>query len=55
MAEIENQKRAAATTLKNQSGALALDIAGKILRRELAGNPEQQRYVNSITKEINLN
>ena len=55
LAEVENQKRAALAELKNKSGQLALDIAGKVLRRELSSNPEQQRYVNSLTKEINLN
>jgi len=38
--EIENQKKAAIADVKNQAGTLALDIAEKVLRKELKGDPQ---------------
>lgn len=53
--QIENQKMAAITDLKNQVGAFSIEIAEKIIRRELSGNTEQESFVNSLVKEIKLN
>ena len=55
MQEIENQKLAAITEVKNQAGNLALDIASKLIRRELKGNAEQEAYLSTLLKEMNLN
>jgi len=55
MADIENQKKAAITEVKNELGLLAIDIAEKVIQRELKGNAEQEAYVNSLVKNINLN
>ncbi len=55
MREIENQKNAAINEVKNQAGLMALDIAGKVLRKELAGNADQVSFVNTLVKEIKLN
>jgi F-type H+-transporting ATPase subunit b len=55
MADIENQKKAAITEVKNQLGLLAIDIAEKVVQKELKGNSEQEAYVNSLVKNINLN
>jgi len=52
--EIENQKNAAIADLKNQSGALAIEIAEKILKKELKGSPEHESYVNKLVDNINL-
>lgn len=54
-AEIENQSRQALLQVKNQVGSMALDIAGKVLRRELQGEQAQEDFVNAIVKEIDLN
>lgn len=53
--QIENQKQAAMTELKNQVGGMALSIAEKVIRKELAGNAEQETFVNSLVNEIKLN
>ena len=41
--------------VKNQAGLLAIQIAEKVLRKELASNPEQVNYANNLVKEIKLN
>ena len=53
--DIENQKQAALISLKNQSGQMAVEIAEKLLRRELANKPEQEAYAKSLAESINLN
>jgi len=53
--EIENQKKAAIADVKNQAGTLALDIAEKVLRKELKGDPQQVSYVNQLVSEISNN
>ncbi|MFN0173311.1 MAG: F0F1 ATP synthase subunit B [Saprospiraceae bacterium] len=53
--DIENQKQAALVALKNQSGQMAVEIAEKLLRRELANKPEQEAYAKSLAESINLN
>jgi len=53
--EIDNQKKAAIAEIRNQVGAVALDIAEKVIRKELKGNAEQQAFVNEMVKTTNLN
>lgn len=53
--EIETQKKAAIAEVKNQVASISLDIAEKVLRKELKGNAEQQAYVGELLKEANLN
>ncbi|MCC6722972.1 MAG: F0F1 ATP synthase subunit B [Saprospiraceae bacterium] len=53
--QIENQKMAAITDLKNQVGAISLEIAEKVIRKELKGNAEHEAFVNGLVKEIKLN
>lgn len=53
--EIENQKRAALAELKNQVGTVALEIAEKVIRKELKSNADQQAYVADLVKQTNLN
>lgn len=55
MKDIENQKLAAMVELKNQSGKLAIEIAEKILRKELANNADQVAYAKSLADQIKLN
>ena len=47
-AEIEAQKKAALTEVKNQVGQMALDIAEKVIRKELQGDAEQVSFVNKL-------
>ena len=53
--EIEKQKHAATQELTAHAGALALDIAEKVIRRELKGDSEQQAYVKTLVDELKLN
>lgn len=52
--EIENQKMAAMLDVKNQAGMLALQIAEKVIKKELKGNGEQEAFANSLVDEIKL-
>jgi len=53
--EIDNQKKAALAEVKNQAGLMALDIAEKVIRKDLSGNAEQQAFVNQLVGEISAN
>ncbi len=53
--DIENQKLAAMVALKNQAGLMAVEIAEKLLRKELGNKAEQEAYAKSLADNINLN
>ena len=53
--EIEALKSAAILDVKNNAGQIAIDIAEKVLRRQLADQGAQQAYAESLVKEIKLN
>ncbi|MDW8419683.1 MAG: F0F1 ATP synthase subunit B, partial [Chitinophagales bacterium] len=55
MREIEIQKMAAIVEVKNTAGMMALDIAEKIIRKELKGHAEHVEYINQLAKEAKLN
>lgn len=54
-AAIETQKMAALTDVKNQVGNLVIEVAEKILRRELANKSEQENYIRQLSNEVKLN
>jgi F-type H+-transporting ATPase subunit b len=53
--EINNQKMAALVDVKNQAGKMALDIAEKVLRRELGQRDAQEAYVQELVNEYRNN
>lgn len=53
--EIEHQRMAAVTDVKNQIGTMAINIAEKVMRKELQAGGEQERLVNSLVNEMELN
>jgi|SRR5690606_14287755 len=53
--QIENQKNAALTEVKNEIGTLAVEVAEKILRKQLADPAAQHQYVKMLADEIKLN
>ena len=55
MKDIENQKMAAMVELKNNAGKMAIEIAEKILRKELGNNADQVAYAKSLADQIKLN
>jgi len=52
---IEQQKMAAVTDLKNQVGNLVVEVAEKILRRELSDKAQQENYIRQLSNEVKLN
>lgn len=54
-AEIENQKKAALTEVKNTAGKLALEVAEKVIRKQLVGDAAQEAFANKLVAEIELN
>lgn len=53
--QIEHQKMAAIIDLKNQVGNIAIEIAEKVIQRELTGNLAQEAFVKDLVKDIELN
>src|SRR5580704_6952624 len=45
---IEQQKMAALTDVKNQVGQLVIEVAEKILRRELSNKQDQENYIRQL-------
>jgi len=52
---IQQQKMAAITDVKNQIGNLVIEVAEKVLRRELNNPSEQETYIKQLANEIKLN
>ncbi|HAN77097.1 MAG TPA: ATP synthase F0 subunit B [Bacteroidales bacterium] len=53
--EIENQKLAALAEIKNVVASLSVDIAEKVIGRELENKSQQMAYIEDSLKKINLN
>ena len=52
---IQNEKMAAITELKNQVAVLSIEIAEKILKAELSSDEKQKALVKNLLQDINLN
>jgi F-type H+-transporting ATPase subunit b len=52
---IQNQKMAALTDVKNQVGNLVIEVAGKVLRRELSNKADQEKFIREVANEVKLN
>jgi F-type H+-transporting ATPase subunit b len=52
---INQQKMAAITDLKNQVGNLVLEVSEKVLRRELNNKEDQEKYIQQLTQNVELN
>ena len=53
--QINQQKMAAMTEVKNQIGTLAVEVAEKVLRQQLSNSEAQNSFANQLAQEINLN
>ena len=51
-AEIESQKQAAIRDIRSQVAELSVQIAEKILHKELATSAEQTQLINSLLDEV---
>ncbi len=52
---INQQKMAALTDVKNQVGTLVIEVAEKILRKELSDKQQQEKYIKELAGDIKLN
>ena len=52
---ITQQKNAALTEVKNQVGSLVVEVAEKILRKELSNKAEQETYIKQLADGVKLN
>ena len=52
---LEQQKQAAIADIKNQVGGMVVEIAEKVLRRELASKSAQENYIQELSNDIKLN
>jgi len=52
---IQNEKMAAMTDLKNQLAELSLEVAKKILKKELSDPKKQEEYSKELMKEVKFN
>ena len=50
--EIENEKQAAISEIRNQVAELSVQIAEKILREKLKGNKEQNELIDRLLDEV---
>ncbi|MEN9339701.1 MAG: synthase subunit [Bacteroidota bacterium] len=53
--QIEFQKNAAIVDVKNQIGMLVIEVAEKVLRKEMANKQEQTNYIKELASDIKLN
>ena len=52
---INNEKNAALDEMKKQVASLSVEIAEKLMRRNLADDPSQRELVDEFLKDINAN
>ncbi len=52
---IQLQKNAVLTDLKNQVGVLVIEVAEKVLRKELNDKAKQETYIRELSDEVKLN
>jgi F-type H+-transporting ATPase subunit b len=52
---IQQQKNAALTDVKNQVGALVIELSEKVLRKELSAKAEQENYIKELATAVKLN
>jgi F-type H+-transporting ATPase subunit b len=52
---IQNEKMAAITDLKDQLAELSLEIARKILKKELSDPKRQENYIKELMKDVKFN
>ncbi len=54
-AAITQQKNAALTEVKNQVGTLVIEVAEKVLQRELSNKAEQEKFISQLAEVAKLN
>ena len=54
-AEIESQKQAAISEIRQQVAALSVEISEKVLRQKLGTDKAQMDYINQMLDEVTAN
>jgi F-type H+-transporting ATPase subunit b len=52
---IENEKKSAITEMRNQAAGLAIEIAEKLIKKELSTDSAKEQLVSEYIKDSNLN
>ena len=52
---IQNQKMAAIIDVKNEVGKMVIEVAEKILRKELSNKTEQEKHIKGLVDEVKFN
>ncbi|HEU0227670.1 MAG TPA: F0F1 ATP synthase subunit B [Arachidicoccus soli] len=52
---IAQQKNAALTEVKNKVGSLVIEVAEKVLRKQLADKSEQENFIADLVSDVKLN
>lgn len=52
---INNEKLAAITDMKNQLALLSIEIAEKIIKKELEGKDKQKEFIQRLIDEVKVN
>jgi F-type H+-transporting ATPase subunit b len=52
---IENQKMAALTDVKNQIGNMVVEVAEKVIRRQLNNGADQESYIRKLADDLTSN
>jgi F-type H+-transporting ATPase subunit b len=52
--QINAQKMAAITEVKNQVGKMVVEVAEKVLRKELSTSATQEAHIKDLVNEVNL-
>lgn len=52
---IQNQKMAALTDVKNQIGNMVVEVAEKVIRRQLNNASEQESYIRQLAEDLTTN
>jgi len=53
--QINNEKMAAITELKNQVASLSIEIAEKVIRQQLSTDDKQKQLVQDLLKDVKMN
>lgn len=54
-AAIDQQKNAALIDVKNQVGNLVIEVAEKVLRKQLENKPAQEAYIRQLADAVKMN
>lgn len=52
--QIENQRMAAITDIKNEIGKMAIEVAEKVIRKDLGTSSSQENLVTELVQELEL-